>query len=131
MKYVKNLILPVFIIVFTLIMLFVFRVIPGGKIWNNYSVLYADTSVTEGEILKVLKEQGCMDVISLSEQFSPLISPVTPVLPPSMNSYLGLRLNYFYDKSGKYRLYYVPEKYKRQLTEALEIISHEDRKSVV
>ncbi|MBE6353892.1 hypothetical protein [Treponema sp.] len=125
MKYVKNLILPVFIIVFTLIMLFVFRVIPGGKIWNNYSVLYADTSVTEGEILKVLKEQGCMDVISLSVQFSPLISPVTPVLPPSMNSYLGLRLNYFYDKSGKYRLYYVPEKYKRQLTEALDVISRD------
>lgn len=123
MKYVKNLILPVFIIAFTLVMLFIFRVIPGGKIWNNYSVLYADASVSESEILEVLKKHGCTDIISLSEQFSPFVSSVTPVLPSSMNNYLSLRLNYFYDKSGKYRLYYIPENHKKQLAEALEDIS--------
>ncbi|MCR5217347.1 hypothetical protein [Treponema sp.] len=105
-------------------MLFIFRVVPGGKLWNNYSVLYVEASIPENTVLSILEESGCSQIISLSNQLPPFISTVTPVLPASFNDYLNKRLNYFYDRDGDYKLYYVKKSQKKYLESAVEVINN-------
>ena len=104
--------------------LYAFRSIPVAKIWNNYSVAYVNNSVSEDLVVFYLESEGCQDVISLSRQGVPIVSPVSPVASYD-SEYLDQRLRYFSDESSAYRLYYIPEKYQDGASRAIAKLSRE------
>ena len=116
-KYVSLLIL----ILVCVLCLFIFRSIPVSRIWNDYKVLYVDKSLPESDVLNCLYESGCKDVIALSLQKSPLVTPFSP-FQKDYNSYLERRLGYFTDKSSSFALFYIPDRYEHQAGNALKTI---------
>ncbi|MCQ2585505.1 MAG: hypothetical protein MJ185_07935 [Treponema sp.] len=112
-------------IITTISCLWFFRTLPAGELWNGYSVLYVPESVPENYVLEELNVCGVEEVTCLSNQFLPLnlqadsceVSLVS--LNPQAMDYLSRKNNYFFDKSGKYRLYYVPVYYKTKLSQAV------------
>ncbi len=116
-KYVSLLLL----ILSCALCLFIFRSIPVSKIWNGYKVLYVDKAVEEVDVLNSLYEAGCKDVITMSLQKPPIITPFSS-FQKDYNSYLELRLGYFFDKSSSYRLFYIPDSYEHQAGIALKNI---------
>ncbi len=118
MKVRFRFVLTVIVFLVTVFCLFKFRTVPVSKIWNNYSVLYAEKSVPEETVSAYLKDAGCKDVIALKEQRVPFVSRYLPVAP-SQSSYMSDREMYFTDEECRYNLFYVPEKYHDNAKEAL------------
>ncbi|MFA6936775.1 MAG: hypothetical protein WCQ67_00930 [Treponema sp.] len=119
------------IVVSCSLLLFFCRSVPVSRIWNNYQVLYVDKSVSEDYVLNMLEENGCKNVISLSEQRQPLVSPFTPVEPAAdKNDYLTKRLGYFTDESKNYSLYYIPEIYENQTSKAVNYIAKNKKANI-
>lgn len=114
--------LVVFLVLFGF--LYGMRSIPVAKIWNNYSVAYVNNSVSEDLVVFYLENEGCQDVISLSRQVEPFVSPISPVASHD-SEYLDQRLRYFSDESSAYRLFYIPEKYQDGASRAIAKLSRE------
>ena len=112
-------------IITTIACLWFFRTLPAGELWNGYSVLYVPESVSENFVLEELELCGVNEVTCLSNQYLPLdlkadsceVSLVS--LNPQAMDYLSRKNNYFFDKSGKFKLYYVPVFYKAKLSQAV------------
>ncbi len=122
---ISNFGLRLAVIIATLFSYFFFRSVPVSKIWNNYTVLYVDRTVQEDEVLKILSDYGCSNVISLRKQRIPFVSDFTPVLPGSENAYLQKRLLYFFDATSNYALYYIPQSCDSNAVKALEYLVRE------
>lgn len=99
------------------VLLLLSAAIPESSLWNGYIILYVSAECSETDVLATLDKNNIDDIISFSTQRTPFISRFAPVQPESRSpeQYLAGRLNFFYDKSGMYRLYYVPEKYAFRL----------------
>ena len=120
MKVSVKSIVPVLIIIACALSLYFCRSVPVSRIWKNYQVLYVDAAVPQKAVSDALVEEGCRDVICLAEQRTPLFSPFTPVEPNvDATNYLSRRLGYFTDESQKYALYYIPENFEKQTSQAL------------
>lgn len=104
-------------------MLVAFRSIPVSKIWNSYSIVYVEKSVSENQVLNVLSDNGCEDVIASSLQRVPLVSNFTPVEYADSAEYLSRRNMYFTDQTKLYSLYYVPSKYENNALNAIKELS--------
>ncbi len=111
-------------ILFTVLLLFIFRSLPITRIWDNYNVLYVEKSLSETQVLSFLSDAGCKDVISLSLQRIPFSASFTPV-EPALSSYLRERTAYFSDENSLYNLFYIPSNYERNSLQALELIKKE------
>ena len=96
---------------------------PTSRIWEGYTVFFADKHISEETALSFLSAEGCHDVISLSSQKVPYVSHFCPVLPKAFDDYLSARLGYFSDRSGDYELYYVPAGSEVQAIKAAEKLS--------
>ncbi len=117
MKFKFSLLLSVIVFLFFSICCYAFRSMPVAKIWNNYSVLYAENTVPETTVLSYLREAGCKNVISLSAQQTPPLSQYA--MEESIDTtYLTERLGYFRDESSRYQLFYVPEQYQDEAKKA-------------
>lgn len=111
------------IFLLSLVMLFCFKTVPKGKLWDSYSILYMPLESHEDQVLEVFKELEINEHFELSNQYIPLnysaFSPEITMLRLNSNSqdfsYLTKRNAYFFDKSGKYKLFYIPSKYKKSL----------------
>ncbi len=104
------------------VVLFAFRSLPVSKIWNKYSVMYVSASVDEETVLSYLKNAGCYNVISLSNQQAPISSPYVKYGNTAQDSYLENRLMYFKDRNSLYNLYYVPENQQKDVQRAVKNI---------
>lgn len=101
-------------------LLFAYRSIPVSKIWDNYSIVYVEKSLSENQVLSFLEASGCQGVVSFSAQQIPLVSSFTPVEYDDKTNYLSRRNMYFTDKSKQYSLYYVPSKYENNALLAIK-----------
>ena len=117
-KYVSLLIL----IMLCTVCIVVFRTIPVSRIWNGYKVLYVDKSMAEDAVLDCLYAAGCVDVIALSLQKTPITTPFS-AFQKDYGSYLKNRLGYFSDKENAYSLFYIPDQYERQAGSALKTLT--------
>ena len=119
---------------------FLFRQIPAGKMWDNYSQLYVPVSSDDEVVMKVFSSNQMEGVVSLSNQYlpySPSVSLKSKLLTSqgdgrsamSMaalsrslladilkdNNYLSLRNLFFFDESKDFRIYYIPENQKKNI----------------
>ena len=117
-RYVKAALALLFLI-FTGFLLVFKRSIPVTRLWNNYNLVYYSSDIKEEEVLSLLKNEGCGEIISLSSQTIPAVSPVTPVLPEEYSDYLYRRLGFFSDFSGDYSVLYIPSSYSEKTQSAL------------
>lgn len=112
----------VFCALFCLILI-VFRTVPAFKIWQNYTVFYTERTVSEDTVLDLFTQAGIGGVLSVQHtQFPPLpvFTPVQYTDGFSAFSYEDLQSLFFSDKSGDYRLYYIPEEAVRKAVSALQ-----------
>ena len=119
-KYIK-LSSPVIFLI-SLILIFVFKTVPSGKLWKNYSVLCVPVETNDALVLAAANESGIQGLVSLSGQFLPVsltensieISMLRLNYNSPTFSYLNKRNAMFFDKSKTYRLYYIPAKYSTE-----------------
>jgi len=111
------------VLLLSIVLILLFRNLPTGKLWENYSLLYVKDETPDSIISEILAQNNIDDYVSLSNQFLPLnlstFSPEISLLKSNYDSskfsYLKDRDAYFYDKSSNYRLYYIPVKNKNNL----------------
>lgn len=128
-KYLKY-ISPVFFLV-SIFLILQFKAIPNGKLWNNYSVLYVPVESDETIVINTLRNCNITDYVALSEQYLPInlsqnsieISMFKISLLNDGTEYHQQRSKYFFDKSEKYKLFYVPLKYKSQVSDVITFLS--------
>ena len=114
-----------------------FRSIPKGKSWDNYKVLYVNSSSINSSLNvdQILSKNGVLDFVSLSGQHAPIMLAKNSIEEAMLklsiagkspeNSYLYDRQKYFYDSKGQYQLYYIPELYESALKDALAELEKE------
>lgn len=117
MSAVKKLSVFFGIAVASLFVLFVFRTVPSGNLWERYRIVYVDDAADDDYAADVLKRAGCENVISLSSQRLPVTLPMhSPEVSLALafadaDGYLAKRKAYFFDRGAQYRLYYIEERY--------------------
>lgn len=113
-------------------LIYFFRIVPSGKLWDEYSILYVPVSLEDDVLMSVLEENGIekKDVVSLSSQFLPLtLIENTPeytmfrlTYVSDENTYDNRRNAYFYDSTNNYRLYYIPSSYKKNIDKVVAVL---------
>src|SRR5574344_2700390 len=117
MKFSKKILLPAGVIVLSFLILILFHRIPLKNLWNGYHMLAVSKQTGEETVLAVLKKSGCEFAVSLSLQTNMFFSKYSPVQKPPEDSsinYEQKKLRLFFDKSGSYQLYYIPDKYRSE-----------------
>ena len=101
----------------SLFVLFVFRTVPSGNLWERYRIVYVDDASDDDYAAEVLKRAGCENVISLASQHLPVMLPMhSPEVSLALafadaDGYLAKRRAYFFDRGAQYRLYYIEDRY--------------------
>ena len=103
---------------------------PSGKLWKNYSILYVQTETPDFEIKKALEESKINEFVSLKDQYIPSLFSESSIQIALLklgynklsNEYLTKRKSFFYDKSQRYRIYYIPNSYKSQISECEKLL---------
>ena len=101
----------------------IFKTLPSGKLWKNYSVLCVPVNTNDSLVIAEAKEAGIKGLVSLSGQYLPIsltensieISMLRLNYNSPAFSYLKKRNAMFFDKSQTYRLYYIPAKYSSEI----------------
>lgn len=120
-----------FAFIISIILILSFKTIPTGKLWNNYSVLYVPIQENDDEVINSLTDCNIQDYVALSKQYLPInlsqnsieYSMYKLIISNNESEYQNKRLNYFYDKSNLYRLYYIPNNNKSQLNNVVESLN--------
>ena len=126
-KYFK-IVSPVLFLACIVLIVF-FKTVPAQKLWNDYSVLYVQKDVSDDSVQKALTSSGIQDYVCLSNQFLPVSLSENSIeftmfkLKATRNDYSNRRVNYFFDKSKNFRLYYIPNEYNQNLSDAVHILS--------
>lgn len=125
MKFLKDICLPSCVFIIAIVLMVVFKSTPSGKLWDGYSLIYVEKSTDESIINNLFLSSGCKNVISQNNQYVPLnLSAETPELSMALldldkSNYLVKRNLYFFDKSGRYKIYYIPDEYKNNINSFL------------
>ena len=108
----------------SVVILVVFIRLPATSLWRGFNLVYVPVEVQEELVLQALEEAGVNEVITLSNQMVPLVSPYAPVqsIVSVEYSYLQQRKNYFFDRSKEIQLYYIPSKFMERGRTAVEAI---------
>lgn len=123
-------ILSILLILLTFLVLFRYRTVPSGRLWDNYTVMYVPVSSSDAVISDVFREFQIEEYVSLDNQRVPVLLKNGSVEKAMFNlngtkngyNYLRERENYFFDSSKQYRLYYVQNDYKEQLNDAVKYL---------
>lgn len=120
MKSPLRIIIPAAICCITLFVLAAFRTVPQSRLWKGWTVLYVTSeTLSEGDIYKVLVENGCENVITKSMQRDPIVSPISPLQAQAQNSYIVRRNAFFSDADDKAMLFYIPDNEETALSHAI------------
>ncbi len=121
------------IVLFISFIIIKFRSVPTGHIWDEYTVLYVSDEVEDSRITSVLDDLEIKNYVSKEQQKMPVVISVNSpeesmyklTKDKSENEYLKKRLNFFYDYSKQYRLYYVPNEFKDKLNSCISILEQD------
>lgn len=127
-------ILSSFVILLVITLLFLFKNIPSGKIWSEYTVLYTEISNSDELITSKIQEAGIKEFAGINNQKIPIKLTYNSVehalfklnLSNNKYHYLNNRNNYFFDHSGQYRLYYIPTIYDSEIKECIKMLKKEN-----
>ena len=119
-----------FIFLLSLILILVFKTLPSGKLWKNYSVICVPVNTDDSLVMSAINKAGIQNTVSQSGQFLPIAlsqdSIEISMLRLNYNnpaySYINKRNSMFYDKSNNWRLYYVPAKYSNEISEVMKVL---------
>lgn len=108
----------------SVVILVVFIRLPATSLWRGFNLVYVPVEVQEELVVQALEKAGVNEVITLSNQMVPLVSPYAPVqsIVSVEYSYLQQRKNYFFDRSKEIQLYYIPSKFMERGRMAVEAI---------
>lgn len=119
-----KILISIIIVFFSAFLFCKFRTVPVSRMWKGYKQLYVTSSaLTEGDVLTILHNNGCRNVVSKSNQGVPVISGLSPVQLQENDSYLVRRNAFFHDKSGASMVFYVPENETKSLEKSILEIS--------
>ena len=100
----------VFLVLSLFILLF-FHADTKSSPWKKWHVIAVEKTISENEVLNYLSKIKIEKIVSISSPRSNFAPEMTPVLPSSLfGTYVKNQDKYFYDKSGNYRLYYIPKR---------------------
>lgn len=119
MHNIKKYVLPVFIILLTYTLFFIFKTVPVSRLWNGYSTLYVPVNTDSQIVLQKLDEAGCKDVISFYNQRTPFVSEFFPISFFDNTQYLDKRNSYFFDKDKSVMIYYIPDEFNKNANTAI------------
>ena len=117
-----------FIFLLSFILILVFKTIPSGKLWKDYSVLCVPVSTDDSVVMAAINKSGIENTVTQSGQFLPIslsedsieISMLRLNYNSPAYSYINKRSLMFYDKSSTWRLYYIPARYSSEITEVMK-----------
>lgn len=127
-KYLR-IVSPVVLLI-SLVLILCFKSVPSGKLWKNYSVLYVPVESDDFTVVTALNNAEIKDYICLSSQYLPALVGDNSIevalfrlnYNKAENEYISKRRAVFFDKSQKYRLYYIPFEYKAKLSDSIKIL---------
>ena len=123
MKIEKSVYSCFFAIAVTVFFLIFFHKVPVHHLWNGYETLAVSVELDENSVLNVLKNCGCESVVSLSLQNKTTGSPYSPVQKSNeFIDYNAKTKSFFFDKTDKYQIYYIPQKYSSAVDRAYRIL---------
>ena len=129
MPVLKKYILPSFIIFFSVFLMNRCRVVPVSKFFKGYDIVFVTDEIPEDEVVQILEKNGCRDIISKENQKVPLNlnenSPEVALAKSNLekSAYLKERQGFFFDKTMKNNVFYVPEEYKKSAESSVHEIS--------
>ena len=117
-----------FIFLLSFILILVFKTVPSGKLWKDYSVLCVPVSTDDSVVMAAINKSGIENTVTQSGQFLPIslsedsieISMLRLNYNSPAYSYINKRSLMFYDKSSTWRLYYIPARYSSEITEVMK-----------
>ena len=129
MPVLKKYIIPLAIIFFSVFFMKCCRVVPVSSFFSGYEVVFVSKDLPEENALNILSKNGCTNVISRANQKIPLNlpenSPEAALAKSRLekSTYLKDRTGFFFDKSEKNNVFYVPEKNLKEAAAAVKEIS--------
>jgi hypothetical protein len=113
MERFKNFAAPLAAVLLAFLIMFLLKSVPSSKLWKGYTTLSV-SAAADGKLVEgLLREKNCGDFIALERQ-EKRFSEV----------YESAKRSYFFDRDGKFRIYYIPDsKSKEALSCAREIQS--------
>ena len=124
---------------FVLFMLIFFKTIPSGKLWKGFNIIYVPVETEDSVVQDAFKALEITDHFELSGQYLPLLftaySPEVTMLKlnagDSSFQYLSKRNAYFFDKSNRYRLYYISSDNKSKVNDCVKLLARQNIKAGV
>lgn len=129
MPVLKKYILPSFIIFFSIFVMSRCRVAPVSKFFKGYDIVFVENDFPAKNVVEILKENGCKNIISKENQKIPLNlnenSPEVALAKSNLekSTYLKDRMGFFFDKTQKNNVFYVPEEDLKSAENAVQKIS--------
>ena len=108
------------------------RTIPTTKLWTGYTVLYVQKDVEYRDVINTLSGKGIQDIIYLENQNVPIAaSRESPEVALSLSGaeksqYLKKRSLYFFDKAQNYKIYYIQDKYEKEVSEVIQTLREQN-----
>jgi len=94
-----------------------------SSFWKGFEVLYVTKDIPEQTVLEVLKAAGCKNIIAQSLQKETKATRLCPIEErTNAESYPEKRSEYFFDKQHKYRLFYIPDIYRKEVKVGLKML---------
>ena len=121
-----------FVVLISISVIVMFRSVPAGKLWQDYSVLYVPNTTEDSVVMSALSDAGIDDVVALSNQFLPLNISEDSLeyamykvnIGSDSNAYVENRNSYFFDKSKNFRIYYIPSSYEHKISKAISSLEN-------
>ncbi len=110
----------------SIVSLFIFRIVPTSNIWDSYTVVYVAKDIPTDIVRQTFESNTIFNVLYPEHQPFPLPPPMAPVQFHNFSTgitYEKLQSSYFSDSENKFSLYYVPNKYSKDISSALKDIT--------
>lgn len=117
--------ISIFISLFLLTLILVFKTTPQTQLWKGYKILYVPKSYNSSSVLKILENENISAVVSKDNQNVPVVSKFAPIQIQTSTSYLLRREGFFSDKSNTFNVFYIPEKFAFKIPAAINTINKE------
>lgn len=114
MPALKKYIIPVLVIFFSVFAMRCCRIAPASTFFNGYDILYVTNKIPAKNVMEILRENNCENVISAENQETPLNmgknSPEVALANSKLekSTYLKDRMGFFSDKEKKNNVFYIP-----------------------
>lgn len=105
------------------------RIVPVSKFFKGYDIVFVSDEIPSKDVVQILEKNGCRNIISKENQKVPLNlnenSPEVALAKSNLekSAYLKDRLGFFFDKTMRNNVFYIPEEYLRSAENSVHEIS--------